>query len=728
MASIPGVRFDITGASGSQGLLSPKSSWRAYILPRGGYASQDSTGTLLTFDSASVASRFAVNNWIQAGLLVANIRQVSAVEGNSFSVSGAALTVNENDRIFLIGNTQPTVTGGSATYTIPDSIVRQRDDDGATLFTNSMITSNANGLIQFFSETTIYDCIIQDGNQSNQGSIVDIPVGTVGGVSTDLGGIFGTTVTLHAALGVTGWATFGSSVTIHGALGVTGTIVSGATLSAVAIHSKTEPFYNVKHPDYGALGDGSTDDTAAIQAAINGSSATGGIVFFPPGTYIINAPLVMNNSIILFGSGSQQDGASTLGTQIQAGGSWAGTALIIDQGASSVERGMAVRHMVLKGTATVTNGVLWDDGEYCTVEDVFCDTFQGAGVYLKTATGNVGFLRDVTAQNCVQATTLGSRIGAITTEWADVYIDEATATTSSADYSESGNRVGILVAGGNSFMTNSTGHLSEDGIVVSGGRCRVTNCRTDLNRGHGFVVETNGSNQFSNCFAFNNGQETTNTYDGFRVVVTTFNLFNNCRAESSVANDHRYGFVSTATGDGNRFSNCVSTGHVTDFFVNTAVASVHEWDVPVASQITAVADDTTPSVANSRICTTSPNTVTGISITQLDDAVAGQTLLLISGADGNSASTIARGGNFLIAADWVPDVNDTILLHTHNSTVWREASRTVTPSSTGETIGFVAGSGTAVNVDSSFTGNVGSTAYRLSDIVKHLKNLGLIAQ
>ena len=50
------------------------------------------------------------------------------------------------------------------------------------------------------------------------------------------------------------------------------------------------------------------------------------------------------------------------------------------------------------------------------------------------------------------------------------------------------------------------------------------------------------------------------------------------------------------------------------------------------------------------------------------------------------------------------------------------------PSSTGETVGFTAGAGTGVNDDSTFTGNVGATAYRISDIVKHLKNLGLIAQ
>ena len=52
----------------------------------------------------------------------------------------------------------------------------------------------------------------------------------------------------------------------------------------------------------------------------------------------------------------------------------------------------------------------------------------------------------------------------------------------------------------------------------------------------------------------------------------------------------------------------------------------------------------------------------------------------------------------------------------------------VQPSGTGETTGFTAGAGTGVNDDSTFTGNVGATAYRINDIVKALKNLGLLAQ
>ena len=44
--------------------------------------------------------------------------------------------------------------------------------------------------------------------------------------------------------------------------------------------------FNVKHPDYGAVGDGSADDGPAIQLALNAAHAAGGgKVYFPAGTY-----------------------------------------------------------------------------------------------------------------------------------------------------------------------------------------------------------------------------------------------------------------------------------------------------------------------------------------------------------------------------------------------------------------------------------------------------------
>jgi hypothetical protein len=73
-------------------------------------------------------------------------------------------------------------------------------------------------------------------------------------------------------------------------------------------------FTNVKQ--YGAVGDGSTDDTSAISAALTAISSTGGTLFFPPGTYITgNQTLLPNVEIVGAGLGNTtiklKNGANT---------------------------------------------------------------------------------------------------------------------------------------------------------------------------------------------------------------------------------------------------------------------------------------------------------------------------------------------------------------------------------------------------------------------------------
>lgn len=54
----------------------------------------------------------------------------------------------------------------------------------------------------------------------------------------------------------------------------------------------TQQVFNVKESTFGTVGDGVTDDTTAIQAAINAAiAAVGGVVFFPAGTYRITSAL-----------------------------------------------------------------------------------------------------------------------------------------------------------------------------------------------------------------------------------------------------------------------------------------------------------------------------------------------------------------------------------------------------------------------------------------------------
>jgi len=62
------------------------------------------------------------------------------------------------------------------------------------------------------------------------------------------------------------------------------------------------PQFNVK--SYGAKGEGTTDDSTAIQDAINAANtAGGGVVFLPVGTYQINTSLNLKTKVILMGSG-----------------------------------------------------------------------------------------------------------------------------------------------------------------------------------------------------------------------------------------------------------------------------------------------------------------------------------------------------------------------------------------------------------------------------------------
>jgi hypothetical protein len=58
--------------------------------------------------------------------------------------------------------------------------------------------------------------------------------------------------------------------------------------------------YNVR--DFGAAGDGKTDDTGSLQKALDAARSTGGIVFFPPGVYLTRR-LTLHSRTHLRGSG-----------------------------------------------------------------------------------------------------------------------------------------------------------------------------------------------------------------------------------------------------------------------------------------------------------------------------------------------------------------------------------------------------------------------------------------
>lgn len=60
------------------------------------------------------------------------------------------------------------------------------------------------------------------------------------------------------------------------------------------------PTASVSVTDFGAVGDGVTDDTAAIQTAVNSVFA----VFFPAGTYKVTSPITLRSNNYLYGEGA----------------------------------------------------------------------------------------------------------------------------------------------------------------------------------------------------------------------------------------------------------------------------------------------------------------------------------------------------------------------------------------------------------------------------------------
>lgn len=84
---------------------------------------------------------------------------------------------------------------------------------------------------------------------------------------------------------------------------VDGTIpaVSAAWLNDVNAQTY-KAWINVKMPLYGAKGDNSTTDTAAIQAALTAAAVSGGRVYVPTGTYICGA-LTVGSNVEIVGDG-----------------------------------------------------------------------------------------------------------------------------------------------------------------------------------------------------------------------------------------------------------------------------------------------------------------------------------------------------------------------------------------------------------------------------------------
>jgi hypothetical protein len=157
---------------------------------------------------------------------------------------------------------------------------------------------------------------------------------------------------------------------------------------------------------FGAVGDGTTDDATAIQAALDAIGSSGGEVRFGPKTYKITAGLSTNTAnIALVGAGNVGQDATLGGgsTIIDVSGAIVG--FTFNSAASSTNfRGPLLRDLHFTGSASGTGGILIKRSNNWLLENVAVSGFT-AGYGIKSdGTGNVnqyGTLIEPKLHNCL---------------------------------------------------------------------------------------------------------------------------------------------------------------------------------------------------------------------------------------------------------------------------------------------------------------------------------------
>lgn len=171
-------------------------------------------------------------------------------------------------------------------------------------------------------------------------------------------------------------------------------------------------YYNVFHATrFGATGDGTTDDTLALQNAIDEANlAGGGTVFFEPGTYITSSALTLYSNIILLGAG--------WGTALKM----ANSSNVIQMITASGQNNIIVSDIQLNGNKAnqsdnFLHGIRMADCKRVIVNRVFAHNFkgiaaagsEGTGIRLRGAVGT--YNADSIIFGCITASNGGVGIG-----------------------------------------------------------------------------------------------------------------------------------------------------------------------------------------------------------------------------------------------------------------------------------------------------------------------------
>ncbi len=254
---------------------------------------------------------------------------------------------------------------------------------------------------------------------------------------------------------------------------------------------------NLNVADFGAVGNGTANDTAAIQAAVNAAATAGGVVNFPRGTFMVSG-ISLPDNVVLAGAGKDITTLKLIASS---------NANIVQKAGGAAGRGSGLRDMTLDGNDqnNTTGGLYWAGAntgrgfsffiERVTVTN--CRPVSGStGIFPAVLlTGNqFGYARDVDLVNNNYAQAALS-LQCSDWEFSDLYIGQ-----NGLNYSGPTSYGLVIIGGGNRFSHCYFGgtQLGAQVYIYGGSANKFTNCVCDNSGTDGVFLQDFGASQASN--------------------------------------------------------------------------------------------------------------------------------------------------------------------------------------------------------------------------------------
>jgi hypothetical protein len=190
-----------------------------------------------------------------------------------------------------------------------NQIILQNTSGGNAASTDYIVSNNLGTATTYYGDFGMNSSAFSGTGSLNAANVVYL-------YSTSVDLVLGTTTSNSIRFVTNSSATDAAGIDASGNFTA---LVTGALSGSVqrTLKAKLGDFVSVK--DFGAKGDGTTDDTAAINAALSALLYTGYTLYFPPGTYLVSqSGTDGTNGWCVYNPGVSMAGQGLIGAQIKA--------------------------------------------------------------------------------------------------------------------------------------------------------------------------------------------------------------------------------------------------------------------------------------------------------------------------------------------------------------------------------------------------------------------------